>query len=316
MAICYPLQGGTVKTVPYIFSSPSSLYKEQRHGKIREPNLEIAGGNMKVILSRKGFDSSNGGIVSPIMEDGTLISFPIPSDDKDQFEDLFYLGHPYTKILQDLNYKENPKYPNCHVDPDLTQDRRSDRIEDWCPIFGQISSSASYLLKNVKVDIGDIFLFFGNYHRVKYTNGKYQYIKNSGDFYSDNDLQLIWGYMQGGRIIQSSEEQRKYSWHPHSRNDYVEDKSNVMFVASEKLSFNEKMPGAGVFKYREDRVLTAKNCNKPTWVKRRVYDVDSIIGNRKNTSGNADGIYYAGIWQELGLKNTPECEEWAKSIVL
>ena len=56
---------------------------------------------MKIILSRKGFDSANGGIVSPIMEDGTLISFPIPSDDKDNFEDLIYDGQSYTKILQD-----------------------------------------------------------------------------------------------------------------------------------------------------------------------------------------------------------------------
>ena len=32
---------------------------------------------MKVILSRKGFDSANGGILSPIFEDGTMLSFPI-----------------------------------------------------------------------------------------------------------------------------------------------------------------------------------------------------------------------------------------------
>ena len=63
---------------------------------------------MKIILSRKGFDSSNGGIVSPIMEDGTLVSLPIPSDDRDRFDDLVYCGHSYAKILQDLNYKENP----------------------------------------------------------------------------------------------------------------------------------------------------------------------------------------------------------------
>ena len=36
---------------------------------------------MKVILSRKGFDSANGGILSPIFEDGTMLSFPIPSKD-------------------------------------------------------------------------------------------------------------------------------------------------------------------------------------------------------------------------------------------
>ena len=122
---------------------------------------------MKIILSRKGFDSANGGIVSPIMEDGTLISFPIPSDDKDNFEDLIYRGQSYAKILQDLNYKEHPKYHNCHLDPDLTMDRRKDKIDGWCPIFGQVNSSAVYLLKNVDVEVGDLFLFFGNYHKVR-----------------------------------------------------------------------------------------------------------------------------------------------------
>ncbi|MHA1435339.1 MAG: hypothetical protein ACTSO7_15970 [Candidatus Heimdallarchaeota archaeon] len=34
---------------------------------------------MKVILSRKGFDSANGGYPSPILPDGTLLSIPIPS---------------------------------------------------------------------------------------------------------------------------------------------------------------------------------------------------------------------------------------------
>ena len=270
---------------------------------------------MKVILSRKGFDSSNGGIASPIMENGTLISFPIPSDDRDRFEDLFYHDHSYAKILQDLNYKENPRYPNCHVDPDLAMDRRNVKIEGWRPIFGQVSSSASYLINNVKVDVGDLFLFFGNYHKVQYSNGKYQYIKKTGDFYSDHDLQVIWGYMQVGNIIQDSEEQRKYRWHPHSVENFTKEKSNVMFIASDCLSFAPNMPGAGILNFREDRVLTAKNCNKATWVKQSVYDTDSIIGNRKNCSQNKNHIYYAGIWQELGLKETFACEEWAKSII-
>ncbi len=272
---------------------------------------------MKVILSRKGFDSSNGGIVSPIMEDGTLISFPIPSkDDVDVYDDLVYFNHPYTKILADLKYKENPEYPNCHVDPDLSIGRRKKTIEGWCPIFGQVNSSAVYLLKNVQVEVGDLFLFFGNYHKVEYVNGKFQYVKKTGDFYSDNDLQVIWGYMQIGEIITNSKQQKKYCWHPHSSNKYTNENSNVMFVASNKLSFNENLPGAGVLKYREDRVLTAPNCNKATWTKRPIYDTDSIIGNRKNSSKMPGCVYYAGIWQELGLQNSSECEEWAKSIIL
>lgn len=271
---------------------------------------------MKIILSRKGFDSSNGGIVSPIMKDGTMISFPIPSKDKDSFDDLVYCNQSYAKILQDLKYKENPEYPNCHVDPDLTIDRRKNKIDGWCPIFGQVNSSALYLEKTVEIKPGDLFLFFGNYHKVEFVDGKYQYIKKTGDFYNDNDLQVIWGYLQVGEIIRDAEAQRKYGWHPHSSETYTQhERSNMMFVARDKLSFNENLPGAGVLKYRQDRVLTAENCTKATWVKRPIYDVDSVFGNRKNSSKIADGIYYAGIWQELGLHESPACEEWAKTII-
>lgn len=268
---------------------------------------------MKIILSRKGFDSANGGIVSPIMEDGTLLSFPIPSKDKDTFDDLVYSGHTYSEILKDLRYKEEQR--NCHIDPDLSIERRKNEIKGWCPIFGQINSSSTYLTKKVDVQEGDLFLFFGNYHKVEYVDGKYQYVKNTGDFYNDSDLQVIWGYLQVGKIITDPEEQSKYIWHPHSAVDRVENATNVMFKASDKLTFNENLPGAGLLKFREDRVLTARNCNKATWVKKALYDVDSIIGNRKNCSKIGDGIYYAGIWQELGLKETPECEEWAKTII-
>ena len=81
---------------------------------------------MKIILSRKGFDSANGGIVSPIMEDGTIISFPIPSNDKDTYDALTYGGQSYTKILEDLKYKGKP---TCHIDPDLSSDRRKTPID-------------------------------------------------------------------------------------------------------------------------------------------------------------------------------------------
>jgi len=38
---------------------------------------------MKVILSRKGFDSGTGGYPSPILPDGTLLSLPIPDATSD-----------------------------------------------------------------------------------------------------------------------------------------------------------------------------------------------------------------------------------------
>jgi hypothetical protein len=33
---------------------------------------------MKIILSRKGFDSAHGGIASPVFPGGEMLSFPIP----------------------------------------------------------------------------------------------------------------------------------------------------------------------------------------------------------------------------------------------
>ena len=73
---------------------------------------------MKVILSRKGFDSANGRIPSPIFEDGTMISFPIPCEtDRDTFDDLRYDGKSYSSILTDLGYRETAWH--CHLDPDL-----------------------------------------------------------------------------------------------------------------------------------------------------------------------------------------------------
>ena len=267
---------------------------------------------MKIILSRKGFDSANGGIVSPIMEDGTLLSFPIPSNDKDTFDTLAYCGQTYEKILKDLKYKGKN---NCHLDPDLSLDRRLIPIEKWQPIFGQINSSASYLLNKVGIKTGDIFLFFGNFHKVKIENEKYQFVKKSGNFYNDNDLQVIWGYLQVGKIITDPTEQETYTWHPHAVKERTKTKNNVMFLASDRLSFNNNLSGAGLLKFREDRVLTAKNCNKATWEKRAFYDTDTVIGNRKNSSKIANGIYYSGIWQELGLQESKESEDWAKSII-
>ena len=51
---------------------------------------------MKIILSRKGFDSGNGGQPSPILPDGTLLSMPIPSNDSDNtYSTIMWNGMSY-----------------------------------------------------------------------------------------------------------------------------------------------------------------------------------------------------------------------------
>ena len=58
---------------------------------------------MKIILSRKGFDSGNGGQPSPILPDGTLLSMPIPSNDSDNtYSTIMWNGMSYYEIIRSL----------------------------------------------------------------------------------------------------------------------------------------------------------------------------------------------------------------------
>lgn len=268
---------------------------------------------MKVILSRKGFDSANGGIASPIFENGTMISFPIPSMDKDTYDELYYGEEAYSRILHDLQYKGKN---NCHVDPDLDQGRRKKKITGWFPAFGQIGSAASYL-KNIGVEVGDIFLFFGNFHFVEKKNGFYKYIQKSGNFYKDDDIHVIWGYLQIGDIISDPEKQKAIGWHPHSCDAKRNNKTNVIFRASDRLSFDDSRNGAGLLDFNLKRVLTLNGSKKATWKMNEIYDENHIYGKRSNRAKDTQkGIYYAGIWQELGLKESDACTAWARNMIL
>ena len=270
---------------------------------------------MKVILSRKGFDSSNGGIVSPIFEDGTMVSMPIPAaEDCYTYDDLFFHGIPYRDIIDDLKYKG--KTYHCHVDPDLDPGRRSKVEDGWFPAFGQVSAAASYL-RNNGITEGDLFLFFGNFHFVERIEGHFRFTRRTGDCYRDNDIQVIWGYLQVGEVINDPDEIRKVFWHPHSGEKYNRQKTNVIFKASESLSFDNSKPGAGLLSFDEKRVLTLAGAAKATWKINPVYDPHHICGRRRNKAKDPSrGLYYSGIWQELCLAESEECTGWAQSIIM
>ena len=73
----------------------------------------------RVILSRKGFDSSSGGGPSPILPDGRLVSLPIPSSDQDRYSSVLYeKGRSLGDLMGTLGY-EAPPNNCCHLDPDL-----------------------------------------------------------------------------------------------------------------------------------------------------------------------------------------------------
>jgi len=101
---------------------------------------------MKLILSRKGFDSSAGRMPSPILPDGTLLSLPIPTDADPEFTygDLQYGQSSYHEIISQL--KRTFKDGYCHLDPDLRPEAVA-RPAGWRPAFGQSGAALSHLNK-------------------------------------------------------------------------------------------------------------------------------------------------------------------------
>lgn len=266
---------------------------------------------MKVILSRKGFDSTNGGCPSPILPDGTLLSLPIPSADRDTYDDLSYQGVSYADLLRQL--RPGKEFSHCHVDPDLRPGLRCAPVPGWKPAFGQIDA-AQGLLTNAGVEIGDLFLFFGWFRRIENGPNGYRFVRNGEDFYHRADLHVIYGYLQIGDILTDPEEIERYLWHPHASESFRCKRPNALYLPAEHLSWAHEKQGYGCLDYRRDRVLTKENKSRGTWNAMPFLMPEHVYGNRKNAA-KENGLYYSGIWQELILYESEGLLSWAKSII-
>ncbi len=104
---------------------------------------------MKIILSRKGFDSSSGGGASPIVE-GRPLSLPIPAGAGRPgvaYGELGLAAHVHGASRGRLGAKDI-----AHHDPMFR--------DDGTCLFGQCGAAQSHL-QNRGVGTGDLFLFFG-----------------------------------------------------------------------------------------------------------------------------------------------------------
>lgn len=126
---------------------------------------------MKIILSRKGFDSAYGGYPSPITPGGEMISLPIPLDDAIRYSDLKIGRSTFYDIIADLKPEiklegkrlDLNRETRCHLDPDICKDSM-EREPGWKPCFGQIDAAQSHL-ENQQVHVGDLFLFLDGSER-------------------------------------------------------------------------------------------------------------------------------------------------------
>ena len=89
----------------------------------------------------------------------------------------------------------------------------------------------------------------------------------------------------------------------------------MLYIPTKELSFDNSRSGYGVFTFTEKRILTKKGYSKATWNEVAALLPTNISKQVKN-SAKKEGIYYAGQWQELVLKENEISENWAKSVFL
>ena len=135
---------------------------------------------MKIVFSRKGFDSQNGGVPSPIFPDGTALSLPIPYPrSPTRFRDVRWRSTSLGPIVECLSNGRVKGKHWCHLDPDLNADALA-RSPGWRPAFGQVEIAQRHL-ENQGVGPGDLFLFFGWFRAVEPGNGgTWRYVRNAG----------------------------------------------------------------------------------------------------------------------------------------
>ena len=222
---------------------------------------------MKLILSRKGFDSKWGGCASPIFPDNTLYSLPIPdSNSKITYGELQHDDINIGEMVEDLTDNNIRASCGAHLDPDINY-AAYPRQEGWRPLFGQ-SGAAQGHLENQNVCIGDLFLFFGLFQKIEETSGGWCFVKDAPRQH------IIWGWLQIGKICQANElAQDELPWtcyHPHRSPSRDKDptNTNTLYIASRSLDLGDGPigPGAGRFPtFHPHLVLTEPEKPRSCW---------------------------------------------------
>ena len=261
---------------------------------------------MRVILSRKGFDSKYGGCASPILPDGTMLSMPIPSHgDGTAYDDLQYAGKSYLEIWKELK-PFGPHDATCHLDPDIRTGIRQNP-DDWVPAFGQAGAAETHL-ERFGIQKGDLFLFFGWFKQAEDRGGKLHFRHGTPS------IQAIYGYLQIGEILRGKDTGKCW-WHPHAGRS---EPNNTIYIAAPRLildGIDSDLPGSGTLMYSENRTLTAPGMSRSKWKLNGLFGEVPISYHSVNSV--KDGYFdSAKIGQEFVFDEDRRLVEWARSIVL
>ena len=238
---------------------------------------------MKLIFSRKGFDSSSGGCPSPIIC-GRPISLPIPTDHRSctTYGDLD-LGDIVDHATRGkLNGKSL-----CHFDP---------MFENGRCAFGQTDKAQKHL-ENNQVGDGDVFLFFGLFAYPNRVDPHHR----------------IFGYLKVDEVLRvgsnpSLEDQpRGFSiQHPHTIGEW--NSSNAIYVGSAGFA-NSDHPELRLSVSGENKSIW----QVPSWVRET-----GLTYHRKSWRWRDDGTLQSvsrgqEFITDIGKRN--DAKEWLENIV-
>lgn len=221
---------------------------------------------MKLILSRKGFDSSFGGVASPILPDGALVSLPIPKEsDQLAYAEIATPEGSLGSVVESLTRGKIRAGHHAHLDPDLRRESLP-REKGWLPAFGQTGQAQTHLQKH-GVDVGDLFLFFGWFKETERIDGGLRFRSGAPN------LHVLFGWLQVGAVHKpTAEPGTAPDWaadHPHVRGASLREQNNTLYVASPRLDLpglDAEVPGGGVFQRFQPKLqLTADGENRSVW---------------------------------------------------
>jgi len=219
---------------------------------------------MRLVLSRKGFDSASGGCPSPIFPDGSMIALPIPDRTSAvRYEDLVWRGRNLGEVVETLTGGKKRRAFGAHLDPDLRASLRP-RPPGWRPALGQLGAAQGHL-RNHGVGPGDLFVFWGLFRRV-----------DARLRWEGPPLHVIWGWLQVATVAPVDATVRpaldgSWRWaeaHPHLA--FPPDPASTLYVAADRLDLpglRAEPSGAGFFDFYDDaRRLTDPSARGPgTW---------------------------------------------------
>ena len=223
---------------------------------------------MRLVLSRKGFDSGYGGCASPVLPDGRMVSLPIPSARSARcYGDLAWDGGCLGDAVHALTGGRVSHRHHAHLDPDLSSGAMA-RMPGWRPAFGQEKAAQSHLASR-GVGPGDLFLFFGWFRRAEEAPGSgLRHVRGAPDMHA------LFGWLQVGEVLAVGAALEAHRglrpWladHPHLVAHGAP--GNTVYLASERLVLDGRdmgAPGGGAFRRFHDGLrLTKEGRTRTVW---------------------------------------------------